>query len=135
MISIQLAQQLKEAGLIWITSQYDFFAIPYNGLDDRVFVLSDLQAQMDVYRGWPVVTFHGSSEWALDYILTKEVLWMPTETQLREELEKFVKDEDTVQLVGSNGRYTCHIHHQTFTAPTASDAYGQALLHLLKTNG
>ncbi|MCZ7671506.1 MAG: hypothetical protein M5U34_32405 [Chloroflexi bacterium] len=37
-------------------------------------------------KGWPAITFHGTSEWALDHIFMEEVVWMPTEEQLRQEL-------------------------------------------------
>ena len=87
MISLTLAQQLKAAGLVWHTNNYDFFAIPDRELDDRVFVLADMMAYTELVQGWPVVAFHGTAEWALDYILTREVVWMPTEEQLREALE------------------------------------------------
>ena len=83
MISLPLARELKQAGLVWSATINDFFAIPDRGMDDRIFVITDLMANLDIFRGWPVVTFHGSAEWALDYILTTEVVWLPTESQLR----------------------------------------------------
>ena len=86
MISMQLAQELKEAGLVWRMNIHDFFAIPDRNMDGSLFVLSDMMAYMDLIKGWPVVSFHGTSEWALDYILSNEVVWMPTESQLRQEL-------------------------------------------------
>ena len=138
MISLELAQRLKKAGLVWKASNHHFFAIPDRELDDRVFVISDLMAHLDLFRGWPVVTFHGAVEWALDYILTTNVVWMPTEEQLREELAAFLSVANTpfLQLNWLNGHYCCEIdfdeqRHQ-FEAQTASEAYGQALLFVLQ---
>lgn len=139
MISLELAQKLKAAGLVWQTSVNDFFGIPERGLDDRVFVISDMMANMDIFRGWPVVTFHGTAEWALDYILTRETVWLPTESQLRQELEALLlgEPEITLQLTYVNPQeYRCDILHQgkalSFTGNDGSEAYGLTLLHVLQ---
>ena len=138
MISLSLARNLKEAGLVWQAAVNDFFAIPDRGMDDRVFVISDLLANLDIFRGWPVVTFHGSAEWALDYILTTEVVWLPREEQLRQALLKTLQGEtlNSLQLTFDGHNYLCTIllDNETVLAdgPSASAAYGQALLRLLK---
>jgi hypothetical protein len=138
MISFPLAQSLKEAGLVWKASNHDFFAIPDRDLDDRVFVITDMMAHLDLLQGWPVITFHGTAEWALDYIVTSEVVWMPTEAQLRQELENLLKDEPekVMQLWLDDGRYHIQIQFrgQTlfFDATTASDTYGETILYLLE---
>lgn len=137
MISLSLATQLKKAGLVWKTSINDFFGIPDRGLDDRIFVLSDMMANMDLFRGWPVVTFHGAAEWALDYILTSETVWLPTEEQLRQELEQLLLGEEQIklQLAYTTNGYQCDILQQnqphTFTGNDASEAYAHALLFVL----
>jgi hypothetical protein len=141
MISLPLALALKNAGLIWRTSTHDFFAVPERGMDDKVFVLADMMAYTELVQGWPVVSFHGTAEWALDYILTAEVVWLPTEEQLRDEL---------VQLLGSNEAdypvsLTCRIGEcrlsilvegetLEFSSRTAGEAYGRAVLHLLESH-
>ncbi|WP_420644056.1 pilus assembly protein CpaE [Candidatus Leptofilum sp.] len=139
MISQALARQLKEAGLVWRTSVHDFFAIPDRDLDGRIFVLSDMMVTMELLRGWPAMVFHGTSEWALDYLLTHEAVWLPTESQLREKLEE--------ELTARNGRfqqlqrqgkaYSCEISlngaAEQFTAVDPSEAYALALLKLLQT--
>ncbi len=139
MIPLPLAQQLKSAGLIWRTTNYDFFAIPERGLDDRVFVMADMMAYTELVQGWPVVAFHGTAEWALDYILTSEVVWMPTEEQLRLALLEQLRaagDEAEFSLeAGAEGyRLIIPRHGQPLfiAAPTAGEAYGRALLHLLR---
>jgi hypothetical protein len=141
MIPLSLALELKEAGLLWQTNNYDFFAIPDRGLDDRVFVLADMMAYTELVRGWPVVSFHGTAEWALDYILTSEVVWMPTEEQLREALVERLSMDDprgefALDLTNTPDGYRCaigfHDEGLTFDGPTAGEAYGRALLHVLR---
>jgi hypothetical protein len=141
MIPLSLAIELKEAGLLWRTSNNDFFAIPDRELDDRVFVLADIMAYTELVRGWPVVAFHGTAEWALDYILTSEVVWLPTEEQLREALaERLAAADDrgraNFSLTTDSEGYTCAIEYSNegllFDAPTAPEAYGRALLHVLR---
>lgn len=140
MIPISLAQELKAAGLIWRTNNYDFFAIPDRDLDDRLFVLADMMAYTELVQGWPVVAFHGTAEWALDYILTREVVWVPTEEQLREALEEqlaAVERSIALELVRIEGGYRCATGRdgegRVFDAPTAGEAYGRALLHALRS--
>ena len=138
MISLSLARSLKQAGLVWRTGVNDFFAVPDRGMDDRMFVISDLLANLDIFRGWPVVTFHGSAEWALDYILTTEVIWLPREEQLREAILGVLPEEtlESLQLGfdGQNYRCTLVLADDTILlyAPSASAAYGQLLLRLLE---
>jgi hypothetical protein len=140
MIPLTLAQDLKAAGLVWRTNNYDFFAVPDRGLDDRLFVLADMMAYTELVQGWPVVAFHGTAEWALDYILTSEVVWVPTEEQLREALiDQLVYTDGAAGgliLSGRAGSYRCEVEigSQTlcFDAPTAGEAYGLALLSLLR---
>lgn len=138
MIPLNMAIALKNAGLVWQADIHDFFSIPDRNLDERAFVISDLMANLDIFRGWPVVTFHGTAEWALDYILTREVVWMPTENQLRQEVETILRQqgEAMMQLTLRPDGYQCTItHHRTpftFVADTAEEAYAQVLLYLLR---
>ena len=138
MISQALAVQLKEAGLVWHTSVHDFFAIPDRDMDGRIFVLSDMMVTMELLRGWPAMMFHGTSEWAMDYLLTHEAVWMPTESQLREKLEEELaaRNGRFLQLQRQDEAYACEISlgekRVQFTAVDPSEAYGQALLELLR---
>lgn len=138
MISLNLAKRLKQAGLPWQAGIHDFFAIPDRGMDERVFVISDLQSNLDIFRGWPVVTFHGAAEWALDYILTTEVVWLPSEEQIREAILESLKTQGVPNLTFRfvDGHYQCTLRlddewHQ-FDDPNGPDAYGKALLYLLE---
>jgi hypothetical protein len=138
MLSLSLARQLKEAGLEWQPALNDFFAIPDRGMDDEVFVLSDIFANVEWLRGQLAVTFHGAVEWALDHVLVTEVLWLPSETQLREELQRRLAEAGTseVHLVSTREGCMCEFRlegqQRRFEAPDASEAYAAALLSMLR---
>lgn len=138
MLSLTTARQLKEAGLQWKPALHDFFAVPDVGLDEKVFVISDLFTYVEQLHGHLAVTFHGSAEWALDHVLVAELVWLPTEAQLRGELEKRLATEGhpAVQLSSAPGGYSCEIRWRDqslrFAAPEASEAYAAALLHVLR---
>jgi hypothetical protein len=133
MLSPELAYRLKEAGLDWQPGLHDFFWIPDTALEDRIFVISDMQANLELYRGLPVVTFHGVAEWALDYIMQQEVVWIPMEEQLRERLAKLADSLTLTQR--ADGQCACMIekdgHTYSFSGTDGSNAYGEALLFLL----
>ena len=58
MISLALAVELKQAGLVWRTSTHDFFAIPDHDMDDRVYVRAEMMALTKQLQDWPTVDFH-----------------------------------------------------------------------------
>lgn len=132
MISVDLAKRLRAAGLEWRPRQFDFFHIPDRDLDERIFVVADLSVDVQpLADGIAAITFNGSVEWSLDYILQQDVIWLPTESQLRDRLGAAFHSLDrrgdewacAVTLGGSVRR---------FLGPTASDAYGSALLEILR---
>lgn len=135
MISIELAQQLKQAGLIWQPAERDCFAIPERGFDGQIFVVSQFTALIGQMSGYPVITFHGSSEWALDHLFIADAVWMPSETQLRELIGHLAGSQSEFSLSRDGAIYRCRV---TFgsgmietTADTAEEAYGRALLLLM----
>ncbi len=138
MLSLSIAQQLKEAGLNWTPALHDFFAIPDRGFDDEVFVISNMFSNVEWLRGHLAVTFQGSVEWALDHIMVTELVWLPTEAQLREELEKQLVGEQhpELRLTSTPDGYACEIRFRNqrlrFEAFGASEAYAAALLHVLR---
>jgi hypothetical protein len=138
MVSLEIAKQLKAVGLLWQPVMHDFFAIPDRGLDHERFVISDMTVYVELLRGWPIATFHGTSEWALDYIYLQELVWIPSEAQLREALESQLISEPqpALHLFGVDQEHRCEINFQghtlAFTAPDASDAYATALLYVLQ---
>lgn len=137
MLSITLAEQLKDVGLVWTPTLHDFFILPGRDLDDQVFVISDMMVDVERLRNQHLITFNGAPEWAMDYVLVGDALWMPTETQLRDILEQLLLNEPppTVRLTSTPDGYRCEIHwhgeSRAFEAFGASEAYGQALLFVL----
>ncbi len=136
-ISLNLAQRLKNAGLLWQPKIHDFFAIPETSLEDRVFVLSDMTVAEEVLHGMPAFTFVGAVEWALDYILQTDAVWMPTESQLRHQLQIRLADapQPALTLKCSPLIYICGItlpdQKMEFAGSEASEAYAHALHWLL----
>lgn len=132
MISIDLGRKLRERGLPWTPALYDFFAIPEADLDGRVFVISDLTIDVERLAGHATIMFNGAVEWSLDYILSQDAVWLPTESQLRGLL-----DDKLVSLSrGPAGDWRCEVSidgmSMVFSAPDdAAEAYGNAVLHLL----
>ena len=137
MISLSIARRLKEAGLSWTPAVNDYFALPDRGFDDHLFVISDVMSTIEIRQKLSVVTFQGTVEWALDYLLVSEVVWMPREDQLRENILTYLPDESqpTLRLEFTRGGYRCDIKIQgiwrTFEGTEASEAYAYALLYLL----
>lgn len=138
MISMKLARQLKEAGLAWKTGIYDFFGVPDRELDDHIFVISDTMVTMELLQGWPALTFHGTAEWAADYLLTHDAVWLPTEEQLREELQTILGQHGRAQftLTFQNQQVTLVLLDEQleWTGSTASEVYAQALLNVLRSS-
>lgn len=137
MISLATARKLQETGLQWTPALHDFFAVPDRGLDDRVFVISEVMTYVELRNNLPMVTFQGTSEWALDYLLTSEVVWLPREDQLRASLTQYLVSEGqpAVNLASAPDGYACTITYLgealRFGAEDASEAYAEALLHVL----
>ena len=134
-----MARQLKTAGLDWTPAKNDFFAIPDRDLDDVIFVISDMTVLVEKLRGQLAVTFHGAVEWALDHMMIADLVWLPTETQLRELLEQRLVGEPqpAMTLVSTRAGYRCQIQFEgqelTFEGFGVSEVYAIALLHLLSS--
>ncbi|MBL7254954.1 pilus assembly protein CpaE [Paractinoplanes lichenicola] len=134
MIGVQLAQQLREAGLTWKPALGDRFAIPDHDLDDEVFVLSNMTIEVHTLPEGQVIGFNGTTEWALDDVEMDETVWLPREDQLRELLGGTFRAlrrgpagyEVLIDLLGEE---------RTFAAETVEGAYAGALLHLLAAAG
>ena len=139
MITLATARKLKAAGLHWEPAQGDRFAVPDRGLDDRVFIINDMATIIEMIQGAEMVTFHGTPEWALDYVYLGEAVWLPEEGQLRERLHALLMNErpPVYDLVFMDGVFTCRFEWRgeslAFSAEDASDAYAAGLLHVMKT--
>ena len=138
MVSVALALELKAAGLRWEPTEGDAFTVPEVDLNGQVFILSSMASHVQMMKGFPYVMFHGSTEWAMDQVLTNDVVWLPSETQIRTALERRLDafDQPNIRLLRLPDYYHCAVVYNgsemLFVATTASDAYGQTLLHLLK---
>ncbi|GAA0416392.1 hypothetical protein Aca07nite_09000 [Actinoplanes capillaceus] len=130
MLGVQVARQLKAAGLAWKPQLGDRFAIPDRDLDDELFVLSNMLIQVHDRPEGRIIAFNGTTEWALDDVDLGEALWLPREDQLRELLGGTFR-ELRRQPGGHLVRVELLGHEHTFTAAHAEEAYAAALLHVL----
>ncbi|MGN6299949.1 MAG: pilus assembly protein CpaE [Angustibacter sp.] len=107
MISVELAERLRQAGVPWTPSPGDRFVVRDRGMDDEVFVIADMVVEAAAQASGHVLRFNGTTEWALDSLDQDAVLWLPREGQLRELLgDTFVRLErrdGTVEVVLDDG--------------------------------
>ena len=140
MLSLAIAQQLKNSGLSWSVAKNDYFIIPDRGLDDEIFVINDMTVMVETLSGALAVTFHGAVEWALDHVEVADLVWIPREDQLRALLEQHLigEPEPSLVLISTADGYRCEVQFReqflAFEAFGASDTYGQALLYILSQN-
>ena len=135
MLSNETAWRLKEAGLSWVPALHDFFAVPAPGLQDRLFVLSDMLVEQAVLQGWPAIQFNGSAEWALDYIMQADAVWVPTDAQLRAAIfERLPEAALTLRITQTAVSLTVEsaAAGMALEAVNTSEAYAAALLALLE---
>jgi hypothetical protein len=100
-ITLELAERLRDAGLEWDPVAGDRFVVPDREMDDDVFVVSDMTVEVHDFPSGKVIGFNGTVEWALDSIAQAEVIWLPREDQLREALgDRFVRLERTGSEAG-----------------------------------
>ena len=136
MISSELALRLKQAGLEWRPAERDFFMMPEHNLDEQIFVVSALPALVQNFQSEMSITFHGSIEWALDYVLLSEAVWLPAETQMRALLGDAIGADAPLRLDRTAAGYRLQIASGPdlldFEAVDAEDAYALALLHVLE---
>ena len=130
MIDLQMALDLKEAGLVWKPATGDRFAIPDRDLDDDVFVLSNMTIEVHTLPEGRVIGFNGTTEWAMDDVELEETIWLPREDQLRELLGGTFHALRRTEL-GYEVDMTLLGEDRIFAAPSPAQAYGAALLHLL----
>ncbi len=127
MLSLELAQQLRAGGLPWRPASGDRFIVPVEDLLDRVFILSDMTADVHEFEGGALIGFNGTTEWALDSIEQQDVVWLPREDQLRELLgDGFTRLE---QVPGGYAvTVTSAAGHDRFVDTDAERAYARAVL-------
>ncbi len=128
-ISVSLAQRLRDAGVRWEPESGDRFMLPGLDMDDEVFVLSNMVVDVHDFPGGRFLGFNGTVEWALDSVQQERALWLPNEAQLRDLLGgtfvRLERDEDGYQVVLRVAEQEVQVRD---SAP--AEAYGRALLHL-----
>ena len=131
MISVELARRLRDTGLSWEPEDADRFFIPDRDLDGHIFSISQMSVDVRDVAGGQEIAFNGAVEWALDAIMRRDVVWLPSESQLREGL-----GDTFVGLAATPDGHRVDTRQggidRRFTAGTAADAYGLALLDLLE---
>ena len=131
MLALDLALALRHAGLRWTPQPGDRFVLPGRGMDEEVFVLSDMTVEVHEFSTGRVIGFNGVTEWALDSVEQSEALWLPAEHQLRELLGGMFRS-----LESTSAGYAVTVRlpdgEQTFTADEPADAYATALLAVLR---
>ena len=131
MLALDLALALRDAGLRWTPQPGDRFVLPARGMDDEVFVLSDMTVEVHEFSTGRVIGFNGVTEWALDSVEQSEAVWLPAEHQLRDLLGGMFRS-----LESTSGGFSVTVRlpdgEQTFTADEAADAYATALLAVLR---
>jgi hypothetical protein len=130
MISIELARKLRDAGLEWLPTEGDRFMIPDRDLEDHIFSISEMTIDVRRMAGARRIMFNGTVEWALDSILQHEVVWLPSEAQLRDRLGRAF---ESLRRTGDG--YRCDVvvdaRRRTYYSTNPAEAYGKALLDLL----
>jgi hypothetical protein len=130
-ISLDLAQRLRECGLRWRPAPGDRFVVADRDMDADVFVLSDMTIEVHDLPQGRVIGFNGTTEWALDSVESEQAVWLPRESQLRELLAGTFRGLDRTD---AGWRVSTEVNGRRHTAehPDAEQAYGLALLNLLQ---
>ena len=123
---MEQAGRLRKAGVLWTPAAGDRFVVPDRDMDDDVFVVSDMTVEVHDYQGSKVIGFNGTTEWALDSIEQREVIWLPREEQLRALLGPHFRS-----LEATPDGYRVTVSARTYTSPDAEQAYAEAVIELL----
>jgi hypothetical protein len=135
-LSTALAQQLRDAGLVWTPVSGDAFQIARPDFEGDVFTVSDMTIEAHTYSTGTVLGFNGTTEWALDSVALDDALWLPREDQLRDLLRgTFERMERTPR---ADGRVAYLVTTRvdgvpaSFESEDPAEAYGLALLALIR---
>lgn len=131
MISTDLALALRDAGLVWHPASGDRFQLDEPEFEADVYTVSEMTIEPRNYPTGVILAFNGTTEWALDSVALEDALWLPREDQLRELLRgafrrlERLADTHRVDIEFAGER-------QSFEHPQPEDAYGLALLAVLR---
>lgn len=131
MLTAALAGELLSAGLLWTPRPGDRFVVPVGEMSGEVFYISEMTIEVHSRPGGRVLGFNGTTEWALDSLSLNDVVWIPREEQLREQLgDRFISLTRTADawhvLAAVAGA------ERSFGDPDAEIAYAHAVLAILR---
>lgn len=132
MITTDIARALRTAGLAWRPVSGDAFRIDRPELDGDVFHVSDMTIEPHEFDTGTILGFNGTTEWALDSLAVEHALWLPREDQLRVLLGETFRGLLRFAEAGYRVDLTVRGVPTDVDAPSAADAYGMALLHVLR---
>lgn len=129
-ISVELARELRAAGVRWDPQPGDRFVVDEPEMAEHLFWVSDFTIDVHRYGDQRVLGFNGTTEWALDSVEIADCIWLPREDQLRELLGQLL-----VRLERSDGtwRVITRIGADEHTVQDADveQAYARTLLTAL----
>jgi hypothetical protein len=133
MISLHLALELRDAGVVWHPRTGDRFAILQPEMTGDVFTISDMMIEAHEFSTGTVLGFNGTTEWALDSVEKDDALWLPREDQLRELLGGTFR---ALQVHPPGGFAVMAVppgedDAVVYLGDTAADAYAHAVLDLV----
>jgi hypothetical protein len=108
----------------------DYFVVADHDMDDEVFVLSNMIAEVYRFQDADVIGFNGTTEWALDSVEQTHTLWLPREEQIRMLLAGTVRSLTKIPA-GWQVAIEVSGNELRFSADQAEEAYGLALLYLV----
>ncbi|BDV31190.1 pilus assembly protein CpaE [Microbacterium terricola] len=136
MISTELAVALRSAGLVWHPRSGDRFQLDEPEFEADVFTVSEMTIEPREYPTGRILSFNGTTEWALDSVALEDALWLPHESQLREMLRgafrslRRLTDTHEVEIVLRRGQDPEET--LVFAHPEPADAYALAVLEMLR---
>ena len=132
MITTHIARALRAAGLAWRPASGDAFRIEQPELDGDVFHVSDMTIESHEFDTGTILGFNGTTEWALDSLALDDALWLPREDQLRALLGDAFRG--LLRISAARFRVDLDLRGAStdIVASSAADAYGLALLHVLR---
>ncbi len=130
MIDAALALAVRTAGVRWSPQNGDWFCL----IDDSTepWLIAPGAVEIAQIEGQPALLFHGASEWALDSVMAYEVMWLPSEQQMRELLIQHLGDAGQLQIDVTSAGVRCRVQIADWryesSAIQAVDAYAATYL-------
>ena len=129
MLTVETASRLRAAGMDWSPRSGDRFVVADRGMDDQVFVVSEMVIEhFRAPHGPSLLRFNGTTEWALDQLAVTDAIWLPREDQLREAI-----GTSFVALAHTPSGWTVTVADGSgYESGDPEEAYAAALLAVLQ---